>query len=55
MAVERKMMSFSLMKDRKDQLEKILEHHHDEGRDYMSMTRIVEELIQQEHKRLKLK
>ncbi len=38
----------------KDQLEQIRNHHFSQGRSTMSMTRILETLIDREHQRLKL-
>jgi hypothetical protein len=38
----------------KPKLEHIRNHHFSQGRSTMSMTRILEELIDREHKRLKL-
>ena len=38
----------------KDKLEAIRNHHFANGRSHMSMTRILETLIDREHKRLKL-
>ena len=54
MAVERKTMSVQFLMERREQLEDIVAHHKEAGRDYMSMTRVLETLIDREHRRLKL-
>jgi len=50
----RKAMSMHLLNERRQQLEEIVAHHYKNGRDYMSMTRVLETLIDREHRRLKL-
>ena len=47
-------MSVQFLMERRQQLEEIVEHHRDNGKDYMSMTRVLETLIDREHRRLKL-
>lgn len=46
--------SAHLRKDAKAKLQEIRRHHFSKGNDHMSMTRILETLIEREHKRLKL-
>ncbi len=40
--------------DRKAQLREISEHYKSNGEDHMSMTKVLERLVEKEHKRLKL-
>jgi hypothetical protein len=47
-------MSMQPLVTRRQQLEEIVAHHKARGRDYMSMTKVIEMLIEREHRRLKL-
>lgn len=51
---ERKPMSMQPLATRRLQLEEIVLYHKARGRDYMSMTKVIEQLIEREHRRLKL-
>jgi len=50
----RKSMSMHLLNERRYELERIVSHHQDAGKDYMSMTRVIEMLIEREYRRMKL-
>lgn len=50
--VARKPMSMQIRMDRRLDLEQIRDYHRSQGRDYMSFTKIFEQLIQKEHDRL---
>lgn len=54
MTVKRSQINASVTGVCKGELEAILEHHFKSGKFRMSMTKILEELIHQEAKRLKL-
>lgn len=38
----------------REKMDEIMVHHHLKGREHLSMTRVLETLIEREHKRLKL-
>lgn len=52
---ERKLSNFNMKIEHRRQLEAISAHHRSAGRDYMSMTRVVEGLVKEEFERLKLR
>ena len=50
----RKSINVHAKVERRQELDEIVAYHVSKGREHMSMTKVLEALIQREHKRLKL-